>query len=397
MKESMKPQSHSVPSKPKEKPIVTPPPAVKEMPIQPMETKKEKPVKEMPKMPYVAPQASVKPVIPEVDINNYYLMNMSKMEVQTPPPMPIIKEAPKVKEKPMKEKPIVKEKPKKHMKPMPMPQYDYCPPMMPYYDPCCPPVMMHPCMAYPTPYYSQPYMTTGPVYHQTHYQQPYWGHGDHMHGDHMDESSFHYGHHESTHMMGGYHGDHHFHQQGSYQGGIMPSYGYYQMQGAHGYYQHPGHEHYGFESSPYGMESAHMMDHHHHQQYVPFDGYVPQGCGCNDTGIGQGTYYQPMTHMTQQSQDMSQQMAQMPQQSQGMGQSMNQYTQQEMTQPMYQQPAQHSYYQDAQFHQRYGGQEYAPVSSSFNPDGQHVIPHIEPAAFDMPRTQEESSEQEGQS
>ena len=317
MKESIKPETQAVPSKPKEKPIVKPP-AVKEMPIQSMETKKEKPVKEKPKMPYVAPQASVKPVIPEIDINNYYLMNMSKMEVQTPPPMPIIKEAPKVKEKPVKEQPIVKEQPKKQMKPMPMPQYDYCPPMMPYYDPCCQPMMMHPCMPYPTPYYSQPYMT-GPVYHHpSYYQQPYWGHGDQM----DDCSSFHYGHHESTHMMDGQKGEHHSEHTGYYPSGTMSSYGQYPMQYTHGYYQHP---HYGFESSPYGMESpTHMMD-HHHQQYIPFDGYIPQGCGCNDTSTGQGTYYQPMTHMTQQGQDMSQQMAQKQQQSQGMGQSMNQY------------------------------------------------------------------------
>ena len=73
VKESIKPEVQAAPVKPKEKPMVTPPPAIKEMPIQPMEIKKEKPVKEMPKMPYVAPQASVKPVIPEIDINNYSL------------------------------------------------------------------------------------------------------------------------------------------------------------------------------------------------------------------------------------------------------------------------------------------------------------------------------------
>ena len=69
-------------------------PAAKEMPIQYKEKKEA--VKEMPKMPYVAPKETVKPVIPEIDINNYYLMNMTKMEV--PPPMPIYKEKPKKEE-----------------------------------------------------------------------------------------------------------------------------------------------------------------------------------------------------------------------------------------------------------------------------------------------------------
>ncbi len=492
VKESIKAETETVPSKPKEMPIVSPPPAVKEMPIQPMDIKKEKPVKEMPKMPYVAPQAIVKPVVPEIDINNYYLMNMAKMEMQTPPPMPIIKEVPKVKEKPViKEKPIIKEKPKKMEKPMPkpqpmpmpkpqpMPQYmpEYCPPMIPYYDPCCPPVMMHPCMAYPTPYFNQSYMT-GPSYHQPYFHQPYWGHGDGM----EDSSCFHHGHHESSHMMGGHHGDYYPQQQGYHQGGTMSPYGQFPVQGTQGYYQHPGFGHYGFESSHYGMESSsHMMDHHYQQQqqqqqYIPFDGYIPKGCGCSDTGA-QGSFYQPMNQYDQQGmshsmgkygqqgmsqpmgqydqqgmsqsmgqydqQGMSQSMGQYDQQGmshsmgqydqqgmsqpmgqydqqgmsqpmgqydqqgmshsmgqydqQGMGQQMGQYEQQGMSHPMYQHAAQQPFFQDSQFHQRYGGQQFETGSPSYNPDGQHVIPHIEPAAFDMPRTQEESSEQEGQS
>ncbi len=432
VKESIKPETQTAPIKPKEMPIVTPPPAVKEMPIQPMEIKKEKPVKEMPKMPYVAPQASVKPVVPEIDINNYYLMNMAKMEMQTPPPMPIIKEAPKV-----KEKPVMKEKPKKMEKPMtkpmpmpqPMPQFipEYCPPMIPYYDPCCaPPFMMHPYMGYQTPYFNHSYMTTGPVYHQPHFQQPYWGFDDDM----GDSSSFHYGHHDSSHFMGGKHGEYYHHQQGY--NPAMSTYGQFPVQGTQGHYQQPGFGHYGHESSShYGMESpSHMMDHHymHQQQYIPFDGYIPKGCGCSDTGT-QGTYYQPMNQYDHQSmnqpmgqfdhQGMSQSMGQYDHQGmgqpmgqydfQGMGQSMNQYEnqgmsqpmgqfgQQGMTQPMYQQPAQQPFFQDSQFHQRYGGQQSEAGSPSYNPNGQHVIPHIEPAAFDMPRTQEESSEQEGQS
>ncbi|MCL6571600.1 MAG: SafA/ExsA family spore coat assembly protein [Bacillus sp. (in: Bacteria)] len=103
----------------KEMPIVKEKPIIKEQPI----------IKEVPKVPYI-PKMPLQ-IVPEIDINNYYMMNMQHMTVQQPPlpPKPAqilpevkvpIKEMP-IKEAPMKEMPI-KEIPMKEapMKEMPM-------------------------------------------------------------------------------------------------------------------------------------------------------------------------------------------------------------------------------------------------------------------------------------
>lgn len=54
----------------------------KEMPIKEA-PKKEMPIKEVPKAPFV-PKVP-KAIIPEIDINNYFMMNMANMSVQQPP------------------------------------------------------------------------------------------------------------------------------------------------------------------------------------------------------------------------------------------------------------------------------------------------------------------------
>src|ERR1700719_2908851 len=81
---------------PKPLPIVEAP--IKEAPI-----KKEVPIKkEAPKAPYT-PKMPL-PVIPEIDINQYYTVNMANMTVQQPPPPPPV--MPEVKEVPKQEAPI---------------------------------------------------------------------------------------------------------------------------------------------------------------------------------------------------------------------------------------------------------------------------------------------------
>lgn len=93
----------------KEMPIKEAP--IKEQPIKEAPIAKEKPIiKEAPKAPYT-PKMPLQ-VVPEIDINNYYMMNMQQMAVQQPqlPPkptniLPEIKEVPK-KEMPIKEMPI---------------------------------------------------------------------------------------------------------------------------------------------------------------------------------------------------------------------------------------------------------------------------------------------------
>nr|WP_108669464.1 SafA/ExsA family spore coat assembly protein [Peribacillus acanthi] len=84
----------------KEKPIVKEQPIVKEAPIV-----KEKPiVKEapLPQKPIMKEAPKTKPVVPEIDINNYYLVNMNKMK-PAPVNVPLMPQKPTNIMKPMKE------------------------------------------------------------------------------------------------------------------------------------------------------------------------------------------------------------------------------------------------------------------------------------------------------
>ncbi|MGG1677557.1 SafA/ExsA family spore coat assembly protein [Neobacillus sp. NRS-1170] len=153
----------------KEAPIKEAP--IKAAPIKEVPIAKEKPIiKEAPKAPYT-PKMPLQ-VVPEIDINNYYMMNMTNMipQPQLPPKptniLPEIKEVPK-KEMPIKEVPI-KEMPIK-ANPIPEPVME-APIQMPVQD-CVPmtPVMPGPgfCPPFgggfpvPTPYMPFPQMPGG--------------------------------------------------------------------------------------------------------------------------------------------------------------------------------------------------------------------------------------------
>ena len=384
------------------KPQVSKQPAAKEMPIQYVEKKES--VKEMPKIPYVAPKATVKPVMPDIDINNYYLMNMTKMEV--PPPMPIYKEKPKkeepviLKEKPIKEMPI-KEKPVKEMPkvespemmpmpapmPLPIPQCDYCPPVIPYYNPCCVPYMYNPCHPYQMPFMHHMTHMPYPISAMPSYQPMMFAQGN----DHMAES-YHY---EQESMGWASYGQGQTQQGGMQQGGMqqaqmqqgqiqqgqMPQHMY--MQPSYMMPYQSGMPVYGFGQYPqsYGMMGQMGQEMMHSQDtesgegysgaYTSFDGYIPQ-CGMTPTSQAQGqeAYYQPVTQSAKQySGSMTQQNVQNP------------YASQQTT------------HQDAGWMQ--GSAESVPF---YNPHASQMIPRINPAAFDMPGADdEESSEQEGQS
>ncbi|MEH7156943.1 SafA/ExsA family spore coat assembly protein, partial [Neobacillus drentensis] len=163
----------------KEAPIKEAP--IKEVPIKEVPIK-EAPIKEAPiiKETPVAPFTPKMPlqIVPEIDINNYYMMNMQNMTVQQPqlPPkpaniLPEIKEVPKkempIKEVPIKEAPI-KEAPIKEAPVVPAPPpvmeapaevaplQDNCVPMTPIMPGpgFCPPfggfpMQMQPFMPYP--------------------------------------------------------------------------------------------------------------------------------------------------------------------------------------------------------------------------------------------------------
>ncbi|WP_230203554.1 SafA/ExsA family spore coat assembly protein, partial [Bacillus massiliigorillae] len=133
------------------KPNVTKP-IVKEVPKpKPMPMPQAPVVKKKPKPVPVVPQ----PVIPEIDINNYYMVNMANMNVQKPVEQP--KPQPKQKPKPVVLQP--KPKPQPKAKPMPLPQQQkpveqaqcvaitplmpgtgFCPPMFPMYHQFCEPI-----------------------------------------------------------------------------------------------------------------------------------------------------------------------------------------------------------------------------------------------------------------
>jgi len=145
----------------KEMPI---PKSVKEMPIKEAPIK-EAPVKEVPKeQPIIkeAPKAPYTPkmplqVIPEIDINNYYTLNMQNMKVEQPnlPPkptniLPEIKEVPKEmpkKEVPKKEMPIPAPAP-----PPPPPQPVQQAPCEPIQEYCVPVTPILPGSGFCPPY-----------------------------------------------------------------------------------------------------------------------------------------------------------------------------------------------------------------------------------------------------
>jgi len=350
-------------------------PAAKEMPIQYKEKKEA--VKEMPKMPYVAPKETVKPVIPEIDINNYYLMNMTKMEV--PPPMPIYKEKPKkeepviLKEQPIKEMPKV-ESPEPMPVPMPAPQYEYCQPVVSYYNPCFHPCMYNPCYPYQMPYMTYP-VSAMPMYTPMMNTQCVDYTAESFHFDHESMEYSPYGHGQMQmqqgQMMQGQMTQGAMQQsyQMPYQS-VMPAYGYGQYQQPYGMAGHDGmmHGHHDMESS----------GHHHDGAYMPFDGYTPQ-CGFTPSHqvSEQGAYYQPVTQSSKQYPEMMQ----LQQQNVQNSNVQNPYA------------AQKTPYQEVSGMQ--GSAESVPF---YNPHASQMIPRINPAAFDMPGADdEESSEQEGQS
>ncbi|MFZ7945536.1 SafA/ExsA family spore coat assembly protein [Neobacillus sp. 19] len=121
----------------KEKPIPAP---IKEMPIKEVPIKevpikevpkkevpiaKEQPIiKEAPKVPYT-PKMPLQ-VVPEIDINNYYMSNMSNMTVQPNLPPKPANILPEVKEVPKKEIPVPVQE-----APIEVPMQEYCVPCTP--------------------------------------------------------------------------------------------------------------------------------------------------------------------------------------------------------------------------------------------------------------------------
>jgi morphogenetic protein associated with SpoVID len=92
---------------------------------------KEVPKKEVPMKPYIPKMPQ--PVVPEIDINNYYMMNMANMQVQQ------AQQAQQIPPTPPKPIPV-KEEVKPEVPPKEMPKVPYIPPMYCYPYPHCVPV-----------------------------------------------------------------------------------------------------------------------------------------------------------------------------------------------------------------------------------------------------------------
>ncbi len=300
-------------------------------------------------MPISMPQPA--PVVPEVDIHNYYMVNMEKMNVQQPPKMPQQQMAQKeVKKMPQQQMMVQKE-----AKEMPVMKQPY---IQPYVQPECPPqdcVPVSPLMPgpgfCPPPVY-QPY--TMPMHHHP----GHFGTTKHqMSYPYYDESSCM----ESSHMH-----KKHFHP---YPGVPQPYYGFaggYPQAGAqqmpmspHGMHQH-------FESpSDKGMKGSWMPNQPQQQPaYQQQTAGKEEDCGC-DGGKTEPTAYQFVPYQQPQMQQsfMPQDHGKQPHafQSGGWGtqqtqpmeqqQQMHQTHQTHQTQqmPHYQQPQTHSMMSNTQY------------------------------------------------
>ncbi|RWR11159.1 SafA/ExsA family spore coat assembly protein [Siminovitchia fortis] len=174
------------------------------------EVKKEVIKKEVPQKIYqpVMPQP-----LPEIDISNYYMMNMNQMQAQV---------------QQQKEVEVKEEVPEMEVMPMPMPIQGGCPPMYPQY--CCPPPVMpvcDPCYPYPMMpqvqgmmgYPQMPmggYMPQMPMYSQMPAVMPAAEYGvmpQHWGDESSSSSSMEYHHHHHGHHHHGHHhhGHHHPH------------------------------------------------------------------------------------------------------------------------------------------------------------------------------------------
>lgn len=135
--------------------------------------KTEKPkevIKEVPKPIYIEkPQ----PIVPEIDINNYYTVNMAKMNIEQQMPIQQPKELPIVeKEQPMKEIPITPELPELPEVEAPiveLPEQEQPQMMMPPMMPCQPCVPMTPVL----PGSGLPCMSISPICYPCHYPYMY--------------------------------------------------------------------------------------------------------------------------------------------------------------------------------------------------------------------------------
>ncbi|PKG24416.1 SafA/ExsA family spore coat assembly protein [Niallia nealsonii] len=250
----------------KEKPIAMP---IKEAPKKEM-PKKEMPIKELPKEKPYTPKMPT-PIIPEIDINNYYTMNMTNVDVDVDIEETI----------PAPLKPV--EPPKMHIE---APVQDVCPPIIPYQPYCYEVSPMMPGSGFPPGVCPPSPLEQVPMQYE---QMPGVTHGEYTKWE--EESS------SSSHM-------HHYGKvAGAYQPSVMQSKAGYPEMGniPADYYQQPlvtygqmPTEHGYNEKHSYQQESASNSIGHHIYQAPMQMPYIPaqkDDCGCGGPAIPQPGIY----------------------------------------------------------------------------------------------------------
>ncbi|KWW15885.1 hypothetical protein AS888_07510, partial [Peribacillus simplex] len=249
----------------KEQPKYQPP--MKEQP------KYQPPMKEQPKPIVKEKQIIVPkevqvptPVIPEVDINNYYMVNMTNMSVQKPPAPPPL---------PKKEEPVAKKKKKK--KPDVSPSQEYCEPV----DDCIPMTPIMPGTGYnmqPPPWAHMPMQGMQAPYHGGYGNQETQGY------QMMDESSEIWGESPDMQSMG---------PQGYVQGASMNPYNQQQHYPYQASAPMPHHFYGGMMGQQHQVAGSYMQQDHESPSESPYNHHNhPQqsedeeDCGCNKGLLG---------------------------------------------------------------------------------------------------------------
>ena len=251
----------------KEKPIAMPIKEIpkKEMPIKEV-PKKEMPIKEIPKEKPYTPKMPA-PIIPEIDINNYYTMNMTNVDVD----VDIEEKMPA---------PVKPEPPKMHVE---APIQDVCPPIIPYQPYCYEVSPMMPGSGFPPGVCPPAPCEQTPM--QQYEQMPMPGVAPAEYAKWEEESS-------SSHM----------HHHGKVAGAYQPFAGYPETDHIpQSYYQQPlvtygqmPTEHGYVEKHSYQESSSDYTGHtgyHHAPMAMPYSAAPADDCGCGGPAIPQPGIY----------------------------------------------------------------------------------------------------------
>ncbi|GKU81419.1 SafA/ExsA family spore coat assembly protein [Niallia sp. NCCP-28] len=251
----------------KEKPIAMP---IKEAPKKEMPIK-EKPIKELPKEKPYTPKMPT-PIIPEIDINNYYTMSMTNLDVDVD--IDIEEKMPE---------PVKPEPPKMHIE---APVQDVCPPIIPYQPYCYEVSPMMPGSGFPPGVCPPSPLEQMPMqYEQT--PMPGVMHGEYTKWEEESSSSSHMHHYGK--VAGGYQPSAVQSKTGYPEMGNIPAEYYQQPLVTYG--QMPTEHGYNQKHSYQQESSSNSIGHHIHHTPMPYSPAQADDCGCGGPAIPQPGIY----------------------------------------------------------------------------------------------------------